>query len=160
MFLCWCINVRPLYQLVCLPHNAYQCIICSLISPSVFFQKSCFQGFFKASWWCYQMLAPMYWCRPPVATDLPASQCLLVLHPCTDSSLSFAWKIIFSGLFRSILVVLLYASANVSMPVLHSPWSASLTMPASQCLPVPHLSTDSSLSFASNIMFLQLFRSL
>ena len=68
---------------------------------------------------------------PPVATGLPGSQCLLVQHLCTDSSLSFASKIMFSEWFKSVLVVLSYSSANVLMPALHSYWSASLTMLAS-----------------------------
>ena len=77
------------------------------------------------------MPVPTYQCQPPVATGLPASQCPLVQHPCTDSSLSFASKIMFLGLFEGSLVVILCASAGVLMPAPHSCWSASLTMPDS-----------------------------
>ena len=67
---------------------------------------------------------------PPVATGLPDSQCLPVQHLCTDSSLSFASKIMFSEWFKSVLVVLSYSGANLLMPALCSYWSACLTMPA------------------------------
>ena len=74
------------------------------------------------------VLTYQYW--PPVATGLPASQCLLVQHPSPDSSLNFASRIMFLGFFESFLVVLSYASADVSIPAACSYQSASLTMPA------------------------------
>ena len=92
--------------------------------------------------------------RPPVVTRLSGLQCLPVQHLCTDSSLSFASKMMFSGSFQSILVL-------YHMPVQMYQCQASIatSLPASQCLPVPHLSTDSSLSFASKIMSLGWFES-
>ena len=72
----------------------------------------------------------MYQCRPSVATSLPALQCLPVPHLSTDSSLSFASKIIISWFFGSLLVVLSYSGADVSMPAPGNYQSASLAMPA------------------------------
>ena len=72
---------------------------------------------------------PTYKCRCPLATGLPASQCLLVQHLWNDTSLSLASKIMFLGLFESFLDVLLYPGANVLMLASSSYQSASLTMP-------------------------------
>ena len=63
-----------------------------------------------------------------VSTGLPASQCLPMHVLFTDISQSFLPKIVFSGLFQSVLVLLSYASANVLMPAPCSNWSACLTM--------------------------------
>ena len=98
---------------------------------------------------------PTHQCRPPIATGLPASQCLQVPHLSTDSSLSFASKLMFLQLLKSRLVVLSYSCANISMLAPHTYWF----LPASQCLLVHHPFTDISLSFAPKIMFLGLFES-
>ena len=103
----------------------------------------------------------MYWCWPPVAIGLPTSQCLLVQHLFTDSSLSFAPKIIFLALFESLLVVLLFYSVDILLLVLTYKCQPPVAtgLPASQCLLVQHMFTDSSLIFASKLMFLELFES-
>ena len=65
-----------------------------------------------------------------VAISPPALQCLPIQHPFTDISLSFTSKIMFLWLFESFLVVLSYASGNISLPALCGYRSACLTMPA------------------------------
>ena len=72
----------------------------------------------------------MYQFQALVATGPPALQCLPVQHLFTDISLSFTLKIMFLWLFESFLVVLSYASGNISLPALCGYRYACLTMPA------------------------------
>ena len=103
----------------------------------------------------------MYQWWLPVATGLPASQCLLVQNLFTDRYLIFATKIIFFGLLESLLVVLSCAGVDILMPVLtyQCQHPVATSLPASHCLPVQYPCTDSSLNFGSKIMFLWLFDS-
>ena len=69
-----------------------------------------------------------YQCQPPIPTGLPTSQCLLVHHPFTDISLSFASKIMFLGFLKATPGPVGLSYAGLPLASLSSPTSCSMAI--------------------------------